>query len=261
MIATLFLTRGYLFPPADLGDFELFPGRIVPDPEGCEVKKGFVSIGEAASLLSHRHATRDADDLLIWSLLIGDLEDESPIEMWKRQVGKRINTGSLVSSAQRLAGHPGLGWAPCQPTASRPSDDNSSLSSKTYLAYDGAETLQGLITAQGLRAKWLVHEFPVVASSAVQKRTQEPQISDLLEPIAKITTHYLSGYKRGALLQALPCKGVLQRNIPVSYRESTGPIVVICGSLDGANWQWKDIYEWDTSAALPQFGMKEIWLV
>jgi hypothetical protein len=152
-LATLFVTRGYLFPSADLGDFELFPGRIVPDPEGCEVKNSFVSIGEAASLLSHRHATRGADDLLIWSLLIGDLEDESAIEMWKRQVGKRINTGSLISSAQRLAGHLGLGWAPSQPNASRQSDDNSRLSSKTYPAYDGAETLRGLITAQGLRAK------------------------------------------------------------------------------------------------------------
>jgi hypothetical protein len=61
-LTTLFLTRGYPFPPADLGDFELFPGHIVPDPEGSEVKKGFVSIGEVAALLSHRQATPYADD-------------------------------------------------------------------------------------------------------------------------------------------------------------------------------------------------------
>jgi hypothetical protein len=89
-------------------------------------------------------------------------------------------------------------------------------------------------------------------------------MSNLLEPIAKITTYYLPGYKRGALLQTLPCKGVLQRDIALSYPELsqlTGPIVVICGSLDGVNWQWKDIYEWDTSAQLPQFGIEEILLI
>ena len=260
-LATLVLARAYLFPPADLGDFELFPDKIVPDPEGREIRQGFMNIGEAAALLSHRHATRDADDLLIWSLLIGDLEDESSVEMWKRQVGKRIATGCLVSSAPRIVGHSGLGWAPSRPTASRRAGDASSLSSKTYPAYDGAETKRGLITAQGLRAKWLVHEFPLVASPAVQEEVPKLPSSSLPEPIAKITTHYLSGCRWGALLQALPCKGVLQRNIPVMYCGSTCPVMVICGSMDGVNWEWKDIYEWETNAPLPQFVMKDILLI
>jgi hypothetical protein len=80
-------------------------------------------------------------------------------------------------------------------------------------------------------------DFPVVASSAVPKWTQEPQIFNLPGKIAKIATHYFSGYKWGALLQALSCKGILQRDIPPSYWESIGPIMVNCGSLDVANWQ------------------------
>lgn len=260
-LATLFLARAYLFPPVDITNFELFPGNDVSTSKDLEISQGFVSIGEAAALLSHRHATRDADNLLIWSLLIGDLEDESPIEMWKRQVGNTIQTGSLVSSAKRIAGHPGLGWAPLQPTASRRTADHSSLSPKTYPAYDGADTKRGLITAQGLRARWLVHEFPVVVSSAVQERTQELPISSLPNPIAEITTHYLLRYRWGALLQPLPCKGTLQRNIPVPYPESTSPVVVICGSLDQVNWQWKDIYEWDTSTPLPHFVLKDVLLI
>lgn len=259
-LTSLFLARGYLFPPVDSGDFELFPGYVIEDPEGRQVQKGFVNIGEAAALLSHRHATRDADDLLIWSLLIGDLEDESPVEMWERQVGKEIATGFLVSSVQRIQGHPGLGWAPCQPTASRRASD-ASLSPKTYPAYDGVETKPGTITAHGLRAKWLVHEFPVVVSPTAAEGTKELQISGLQEPIPQITSRYLLGYTRGALLQALPCKGDLQRNIPVLYRGSAAPVMVICGSVDGVKWEWKDIYEWETSDPVPHFDMREILLI
>jgi hypothetical protein len=85
-LTSLFFARAYLFPQSILGDFDLFSGYPIQDPVSDLLGRGFVSIGEAAALLSHRHATRDADDLLIWSLLIGDLEGESPVEMWKRQV-------------------------------------------------------------------------------------------------------------------------------------------------------------------------------
>lgn len=109
-ISCLILTRGYLLPPPARADFEIFPGQgPVGGPHEIEMKEGFVSIGEVVALLSHRHATRDGDELLIWSLLIGEIEDESPIELWRRQVGKKIKTGVLVSSAQRVAGQTGLG--------------------------------------------------------------------------------------------------------------------------------------------------------
>ena len=62
----------------------------------------------AADLLSHRHTTRDGDDLFIWSLLIGDVEYDSPVAMRERQTGKRIPSSPLASSAQRIPDHPGL---------------------------------------------------------------------------------------------------------------------------------------------------------
>ncbi|MCJ1460833.1 hypothetical protein MMC28_011215 [Mycoblastus sanguinarius] len=255
-LVNLFLARDYLFPPMAISGFELFPGRPVTGEVEREIEEGFVSIGEAAALLSHRHATRDGDDLLIWSLLIGDIEDDSPIAMWERQVGKSIPTGSLVSSAQRIHGHPGLGWAPFSPTALQ-RINGQSTSSKVYPAYDGCETSNGLITQEGLRAKWLTYVFAKVTASSVDKG--EMQDSGLPGPFMDIAAQHLRGYKWGALLQPMPRNG--PRTIPVSYRESLGQVVVVCGSLDKTVWEWKGIYEWDANIALPPLTIQEILLI
>ncbi len=252
-LINLFLARDYLFPPMAISGFELFPGRPVTGEVEREIEEGFVNIGEAAALLSHRHATRDGDDLLIWSLLIGDIEDDSPIAMWERQVGKRIPTGSLISSAQRIKGHPGLGWAPFSPTALQRIDEQST-NLKVYPAHNGGETYDGLITTEGLRAKWLIYEFPNVTASTVDEG--DFQDSSLPGPCMDIAAQRLRGYKGGALLQTMPRKG--PRNIPVSYRESLGWLVVVCGLLDNSVWEWKGVYEWDANIALPPFTIKEI---
>ena len=254
-LINLCLARDYLFPPMVSSDFELFPGHPIIVEGDQEIEEGFVNIGEAAALLSHRHATRYGDDLLIWSLLIGDIEDVSPISMWERQVGKRIATGSLISSAQRIQGHPGLGWAPFSPTALRRIDDQSA-NPKAYPAYDGGETSEGLITPEGLRAKWLTFTFSIVTASNIDEG--EMQYTKLPEPCVDIAAQRLHGYSWGALLQAMPRQG--PRNIPVSYRDSLGWVVVVCGSLDKAVWEWKGIYEWDANIALPPFTIKEILL-
>ena len=254
-LVNLFLARDYLFPPEDVSDMELF-GQPLWTTEDLEIEKGFVSIGEAAALLSHRHATRDGDDLLIWGLLIGDIQDDSPISMWKRQVGKSIPTGSLVSSAQRIRGHPGLGWAPFSPTALQ-RVDGQSISSKVYPAYDGCDSRDGLITLEGLRAKWLVYIFANgLASSVDNRESLDPAIPGMLLDYA---AEHLLGYRWVALLQPMPRRG--PRDIPLPYRGSLGRLVVVCGSVDQAAWEWKGIYEWDINIALPLFTMQDILLV
>ncbi|MCJ1375298.1 hypothetical protein MMC20_006533 [Loxospora ochrophaea] len=261
-LVILFLTKAYLLPPSSLGDVELFPGEVISvvDPA---LREGFLNIGEAAVLLSHRHATRDGDDLLIWSLLIGDVEDKSPVEMWKRQIGKEIWTGSLISSAQRISGHRSLGWAPFRPTVLQSKDMNNSPG-KAYLAYDGVGTRKGLITAEGLRAKWLVHTFSSSRSTEQEERsTGTAHNADYFKQIKEITTMYLSGYQQGALLQACPAKG--PRNVPVPYREPEGYVLVVCGSNSRSNseaeWEWQDVFEWDVRIPLPDFLGRDILLV
>ncbi|KAI4112703.1 MAG: hypothetical protein LQ345_006185 [Seirophora villosa] len=252
-LVTFFLGREYLFPPMAIANTELF-GEIVTSEIEQEIEDGFVSMGEAAALLSHRHATRDGDDLLIWSLLIGDLEDQSPVEMWKRQVGKRIPTGSLISSAQRVQDHPGLSWAPYRPTALQATSNNS----KVYPAYDGSETGQGLITEEGLRAKWLVHHLPDRATFIPPGR-KGMQVSGPASSYHEIAKWYLEGFRWGALLQAMPRRG--PRNIPSRYRGVVGHVVVVCGSHDGAFWEWKGIYEWSAEISLPSFAIEEMLIV
>ena len=250
-LVTLLLGRDYLFPPAAMADFELFPGRgSITSEIDREIEDGFLSIGEAAVMLSHRHATRDGDDLLIWSLLIGDIKDESPIEMWKRQVGKEIPTGSLISSARRVERHPGLSWAPYVPTISQHAEQFRNTS-KAYPAYDGSETSLGLITDDGLRAKWLIHEIPNFESC--RSGGQVPRISKLYTEIAN---QYLHGFKYGILLLAAPRSG--PRTIPVRYRGVLNHVVVICASHDRASWGWRGLFEWDANVPLPQFTFKEV---
>lgn len=251
-LTNLFASRDYLFPPKEFEYFEIF-GEPMNLENEQEIAEGFVNIGTAAALLSHRHATRDGDDLLIWSFLIGDIEDESPIAMWKRHIGKSIHTGSLISSAQRIQGHPGLGWAPFTPTG-LPRTIEQSTEAKVYPAHNGDETVNGLITEEGLRAKWLTHYFPagLAAFETVQGRFPP-------EPFADIAEQYLRGYEQGALLQPAPCKG--PRNIPISYRASYGWLVVVCGLRNEDVWEWKGVYEWDASIALPPFVYREILLI
>ena len=256
-LVTLFLGRDYLFPPlAGAKEYDIF-GSYISSELDLEIEDGFLSIGEAAALLSHRHATRDGDDLLIWSLLIGDVEDKSPVEMWKRQIGKEINTGSLISSARRVQGHPGLSWAPYLPTVLQHNRGPSKVS-KAYPAYDGTETCMGVITKEGLRAKWLVHRIPdLQIFESPERDSQSSRSSNLC---AEIADQYLRGFKYGALLQALPRRG--PKTMASRYRGVLGHVMVICGSHDGgAAWEWRGVYEWNALITLPPTTMQEMLII
>ena len=249
-LVTLFLSRDYLFPPVTISEDPYFLGEYFVSELDLELENGFLSIGEAATLLSHRHATRDGDDLLIWSLLIGDVEDRSPVEMWKRQIGKEIKTGSLISSAQRVQGHPGLSWAPYLPNVLQHNRDLDKVS-KVYPAYDGSETCKGFFTKEGLRVRWVVHRIPDLE---ILESPSEP--SNLC---AEIADQYLRGFKGGAMLQALPCQG--PRSMGSRYRGVLGYVMVICGSHDGAAWEWRGIYEWNALITLPPSTMQEMLII
>ncbi|KAL8673505.1 MAG: hypothetical protein Q9168_002062 [Polycauliona sp. 1 TL-2023] len=242
-LITLFLGRDYLFPALDLSCIEIL-GTNIASEENLQTARGFISIDEAAALLSHRHATWKGDDLLIWSLMIDDFPNKSPVEMWRGQIGKEIRTGSLISSAQRVQDHRGLGWAPYLPTA-LPHTTQSTVGAKSYPAYDGCETSSGLISDDGLRAKWLVYE---ISDDFHSSKTYMQHLSP-----------YLGGYESGALLQAMPCRG--PRNVPVPYRGALGAVVVVCGSHNKIAWEWKGVYEWERDVQLPSFTIQELLIV
>lgn len=62
------------------------------------VVAGFLTISTAASLLSHREASRPGDDIVIWSLLLGDTAYHNAKAFWKSRQGHTLDTSFLVSS-------------------------------------------------------------------------------------------------------------------------------------------------------------------
>ncbi|OCT49724.1 HET domain protein [Cladophialophora carrionii] len=255
-----YLTRSYLLPPDDITDMELFEGGgSVATEEDRQLAEGFISVGEAAVLLSHRHATRDEDDVLIWDLLIGDTPSQDAAEMWRRQIGKKISTGALVSSAPRLQDVAGFHWAPSRPTLPRRSITNTATATaheKTFLAYDGGDAKDGEITADGLRAKWLTCRFTtadVPDGLPLEKNTSTD------EKLAALAKRYTSGFAHGILLQVCPVRG--PGNVPLPYQGSNNHVLVVCGSHDGFAWEWRGVYEWERTCPLPPFVIEEILLV
>lgn len=258
----LLLGRDNLFPQRDAIALELFDEVEPPDDHERAIGDGYLSIGEASALLSHQHASRDGDDLLIWSLLIGEKRHQDPLDMWKQQVGKSIKTGLLLSSAQRIHGHPGWGWAPHLPNQLQ-HVKFSGKTSKVYPAYDGSETSQALITAEGLQGRWLICHLPTPSASSESSNTPHSRTDSLF---AEITASYLQDFPHcvsGALLQAMPRIG--PRVIPSRYRGAQGHLmVVVCKQqleTGGFGWEWRGIYEWNAAVPLPDFKIEDLLLV
>lgn len=94
-------------------------------------------------------------------------------------------------------------------------------------------------------------------TSSVDKR--EMQDSGIPGMLLDYAAQHLRGYRWVTLLQPMPRKG--PRNIPFPYRGSLGRLVVVCGSVDKAAWEWKCVYEWDIKITLPLFTIQEILLI
>lgn len=260
-IITLFLTSQHLIPHVEPDDDdEILPeaGSSATD-EDRRIQMGFISISEGSILLSHRHASRKGDDVLIWSLLVNQKAIKNVDQLWKNQLGTEIHTGFLLSSTPRIQGSRGLGWAPSSPTVQASPSLNSSLTGESvYLSYDGGDTGRGLMTVEGLQAKWLVHIFPTSAEDdSVVNPTKRTSI---VPRIIEIAAKQLESYTWGGLLQPCPSRGVRTR--PAQYRgNARGPLLAVCGSSDKRCWEWKGVYEWNTDVALPDFKIENILLV
>ena len=161
------------FFPMAIGDPNIFHCYPITREVERENNLGFVSIGEATALLSHRHAARSGDYLLIWSLLISDDEDRNPIGLWERQIGRRIPPPTPRSQVrheyrvnQDFAKHH-------FPQTALQRTDVQSTGSNVYPTSDGRATSDDLITREGLRAKWLIYVFSNISTSTVAEETAQ----------------------------------------------------------------------------------------
>lgn len=248
-IAIFLLTAQHLMPQIapDEDDYEIFPGSgSIATPEMKMAEMGFISVGEAGILLSHRHASRDGDDLVIWSLLINEKVFKDPAQMWESQTGSKIHTGYLLSSNPRIQDHSSLSWAPSCPTL-RLQPDTGMTDKNFYLSFDGTDTQRGAITPDGLLANWLMYKFSCAPTG------QNTHLDE-------ISSKYLETFHSGALLLPLPTKG--PRIIPAQYRGNVeGNLLAMYGSNDEQRWTWAGVYNWRASKSLPLMKVENILLV
>lgn len=217
---------------------------------------------ESACLLSRRFASRDGDDVTIWSLLCGEKVYKSAADFWKQQskVSKIILTSFLISSAPRIRECRGLSWAPSQPGLIYRS---TQAGTKVYFAYDGNGSEPGYYDGDGLRATWLVHEFPGLQQlpwSKLKTRLRGKSEASL-KPLAQ---EFLKDFRWGALLQAINTNRGMHSRMKIAaprMDDTKSALMGLIGSHDRIEWHWLGVHEWNERFEMPAFERKAIIIV
>ena len=263
-IATLLLTIPHLLPPRSGREVKSAAGAIVP---------GFMSLETSGSLLSHREASRPGDDIVIWSLLMGDKVHYSSKTFWKNQIDQVVSCSFLFSSAPRLKKR-GFRWAPSSPSAQLLAD-RANGDKYRLMAYDGYDSSAGLITRDGLRATWLMYDFAggmkgSTILSNKMKIDMQPVEQGCRNNLNRIRKIHLRGRLWGALLRPIAAQTY---NDPVVHRgDANRTLVAVCatnkrflwpGQKDKRIfWRWCGVYEWDMVEPLPKFEtIKNVYIV
>ena len=256
-IASLVLCTPHMLPSRTKKHFR------EPRWSGRPFVNGFLTVGAAGSLLSHREASRPGDDIVIWSLLLHDTVYQNAKDFWTSRQGLTLGTSFLVSSVPRLKER-GLGWAPASPTA--PLVDMRSNGRQTrLLAFGGEDSEVGLIRKDGFRAHWFMYDFTgpcigVKGLSSFLDIDMEPEDNSCRANLREIRHRFLRGYLWGALLRPIS-QGFGE---PVPDRgDFSRTLVVVCATNRRFRcplekdveiyWRWRGVYEWDMVEPLPNF--------
>jgi hypothetical protein len=90
----------------------LVPWQIGAEDSGKEMEG--IDIPEATAILSHRHASRPGDDIVIWSLMVSTEPFFTAKDFWEPKTGI-MRIVYLMSDLPRLQDVPGRSWAPSRP--------------------------------------------------------------------------------------------------------------------------------------------------
>lgn len=205
-IAIIFLVVPYLLPTnkfhqiaASKATKPLRPGLL----DVRSKKPNSLSVETGGSLLSHRAVSREGDDIVIWSLILNGALCDTAEAFWRSRQDTTISTGFLVSSTPRLS-IPRFSWAPCCPT-SHTLTATSNYDQSYHMAFDGAESDSGLITAQGFSAFWLMYEFNGGRRKQFNFSTWNPRnfLTSASINIQRICTLHLQKYRNGVILRPI----------------------------------------------------------
>jgi hypothetical protein len=267
-IAILFSTCQHLIP------WEPYVGE---DPRRVEMYP--VDLPEAAILLSHRHASRPGDDIVIWSLLCHPKASYSVEKLYEQRIGTILRTGFLMSGYPRIQNRKGRSWAPSQPRLLMSDSPLTSSKSRRFAnAYDGEGSGWGFIREHGFDSSWAVYEIgelDTISNLKARLLGKLPQLilstrrqigwSSLLYSrllLWDIEVKYLRAYRWAALLQPSSHGPLRKDNVAVLYRGSSdGILLAVVASNDQVSWEWKGLYEWPKDIPLLDFELKMITLV
>ena len=213
-------------------------------PSTSSTMERSIPFEEVGHTLSHRHASREGDDIIIWSLLsVG--RPHRRIESFVCDV-QAIRTGFLLSSSPR-SDLEGFTWAPKTPRLReilgytypiKPLADEHYYLDTTYHSYSGEGSLTGQATEEGFRARWYV--FLIENYEAYSK------LAPWDWEIGHWTWEYIytllqKGW-RIALLRAISVDG---RSPWTSSDRQADFIrkVAVCISKCGKRWKWAGVYE------------------
>ncbi|KAL6715505.1 hypothetical protein ACLMJK_006466 [Lecanora helva] len=222
--------------------------------------KGFLTVENSGMLLSHRPASRPGDDIVIWSLLLDEKVHENAIDFWRSREGHSIHTSFLVSTAPRLNIWR-FGWAPSSP---RLFSDISANSKTRSMGFSDVSSKMALISAEGLRAKWLIHDVGTLKQTVSKLSFAGKLIS--VSNTKTICDKFLQGYRWGWLLRPLLANTPFDE-VPALNREDFSQVlIVVCATNDPPDdntaWEWRGVHEWDSKEPLPKFKYsREILLV
>ena len=262
----------------------MLPGSRDPGfvAHGRDARTEEISAEVAGSWLSYRPASKERDDVIIWSLLLD--RNSKPFydaaSYWKNRIGTGIFTGFLMSSAPRLNVE-GFGWAPRSPYAA--SRDPKLQNREFYRTFDGFDTSPGIITEDGLRGNWFVHEFDLTWTSfahSIAARASSSATTRTDRTLDKIRGQFLSRYglTNGALLHTINEQVASRFDGPgkLPGTSKTGTLLAVV-ETDGQTvkewdngtqpatssykWKWKGVYEWPFTIPLPDFKKEvDVWI-
>ena len=248
-IANLFLSAKHLLPTQPY-----IVGIPKDDPRQLQQwtvsrRKGFVNVTEAAGLLSHRHASRPGDEIVIWGLLTGDEVFFTAEDLWRKQEDRFLPTCWLVCSHDRVANRIGLSWAPLRPNFPLLPQGLAVDRGRFLFPHGSADCEFGLITRNGLQGRWRAYEFKVPQQHFLRK------LSMGRSKLKAAVIPFLDNRKWCAILQPFyPLRD--SRTVPHPQRLSK-KIFAIVTSSDRVTWQWRGLVELDRNVTIPELSIGE----
>jgi len=228
----------------------------------------------ASAMLSHRHATRPGDDVVIWNLMCATRAEHissDPSLFWKSKVGFFLNTGYLMSSAPRLKGVKGFSWAPCTPNVR----STNPLLPNAYPS-DGSGSETGRITAKGLEAVWLIHHVEARDDKKYSGRTHDhldeisiqgqsdAGLNKCWQEVQKLRNSYPRVCLLVAKSQSIGRYFAAEDSqkdfslVAVAFSDSKTPKI---GNTYEDEWTWEGAYEWPSRIPLPKMEWENILLM